>query len=194
MASANSIAQALRALHRPGAPLVLANVYDAITAKAVVGLPACHALATASFSIAAAAGLKDEELDLETNMRAAVAIATVARAHAKPLTVDLQDGYGDQLDDALQGVIDLGAVGVNLEDATNDGMYKAEEAASRIRQVLEVAKRNDIPDFVVNARSDTLLHGGFDRGRRGTWESVPGCWRLQCVRLGRFSPRRNFSG
>lgn len=172
MSSLNSKAQALAALHVPGRPLVLANVYDTISAEAIAALPNVLALATASYAIAAAAGLEDDKLDLHTNLRAISTVAGVATAHGKPLTADLQDGYGDQLEEALKAVISLGVVGVNLEDVemSTSRLYSSDQAATRITKALEVAAANGVPDLVVNARVDTLVHGGtiqdaIDRGR-----------------------------
>lgn len=172
MSSLNSVAKAFRALHQPGSPLQLANVYDAITAKAVAPLPNTHALGTASYSVAAAAGLEDPDLDLESNLRAAKAVATVATYFKKPLTVDFQDGYGENLRSGIARLIEIGAAGVNIEDANKETgqMYSIEEAATRIRHVMQVAFDKGVPDFVVNARADCLLHNGtiedaVERGR-----------------------------
>ncbi|KAK0933882.1 hypothetical protein LTR29_014524 [Friedmanniomyces endolithicus] len=167
----NDTARVLRALHRPGQPLILANVYDAITARAVGSMSNCRALATASYSIAAAAGLEDRDLDLDTSLRVVMAIAAVARELGKPLTVDLQDGYGDRLEEAVQRTIDAGAVGINMEDADRAGsLYSITEAAERVRRAMAVAVQNKLLDFVINARTDTMRHGGtledaIDRGR-----------------------------
>src|ERR1700742_2463962 len=93
----NETAKTLRSLHRPGRPLVLANVYDVLSASAVAPLPSCQALATASYAVALAAGTNDDDLTLEQNIAAARQIGKVAAKHNKPFTVDLQDGYGDRL-------------------------------------------------------------------------------------------------
>jgi 2-methylisocitrate lyase-like PEP mutase family enzyme len=53
----NTLAQRLKALHAPGKPLVLTNVWDAMSASAIAALPGTKALATASAAIAAASGL-----------------------------------------------------------------------------------------------------------------------------------------
>ncbi|ETI26037.1 hypothetical protein G647_02814 [Cladophialophora carrionii CBS 160.54] len=178
MAPANlsETAKTFRDLHRPGRPLVLANVYDILSAKTVAGLPSCHALATASYSVALAAGTTDDELTLDQNIAAARQIGKVAAAHGKPLTVDLQDGYGDRLADAVRQVIAAGAVGINLEDYDREAktFYSVDEAAARVRTAVQVA--GDAPgaglrDFVVNARCDTLVQGGelaevIERGKR----------------------------
>ncbi|OAL54330.1 PEP phosphonomutase-like protein [Pyrenochaeta sp. DS3sAY3a] len=162
MPSQNDTALAFKALHKPGSPLVLTNVWDAITAKTIASLPTTKALATASFAIAAAAGLADDDLTLDVNLRAAAAIAKVAQAFNLPLTVDFQDGFAEQLEEGVRKVIQLGAVGINLEDFGREkkALYSIAEAQDRIRRVLKVAKEEGVPDFVVNARTDTLYNGG----------------------------------
>ena len=158
----NTTAALFRSLHRPGHPLLLTNVWDAISASAIASLPGTTALATASFAVAAAAGLADDDLDLPTLLRAASAIGKVAATYSLPLTVDLQDGFGAQLVDAVREVIKLGAVGINLEDFGREigALYSVEELCERIRQVVKVANELGVPKFVVNARTDALFTGG----------------------------------
>ena len=159
--SQSELARTFKALHKPGDPIVLVNAWDAISAKAVAALPETKALATASYAIAAAAGLEDHELDLETNIRGATAIAKVAKAHDLPLTVDFQDGYGEHLTVGVKKLLDIGAVGINLEDFSREkeSLYEIEDAVGRIRKVLEISRDAGVPDFVVNARTDALLVG-----------------------------------
>ena len=154
-------ASTLKSLHKPGNPLVLANVYDALSAEAVAALPSCSALATASYAVARAAGLSDDDLTLEINLAAAQAISKIALSHGKPLTVDTQDGYGDRLAEAITKLIALDVVGINLEDYDRErGFFSVDEAVDRIKTVLTTAKAKGISDFVVNARCDVLVHGG----------------------------------
>jgi 2-methylisocitrate lyase-like PEP mutase family enzyme len=159
MSAQNALALRLKALHQPGNPVILTNVWDAISASTIASLPGTTALATASYAIAAAAGIADEDLTLDVNLRAVAAIATVAKKHNIPLTVDMQDGFGEQLEEGVREVIKLGAVGLNLEDLgrEKDGLYSLEEAQDRIRRVMKVAKEEGVPDFVVNARTDALF-------------------------------------
>lgn len=175
--SQNTLAQILKSLHNPANPLILTNVWDAITASTIAALPETRALATASYAIAAAAGLEDPDLDLETNLRAVRVIGKVAQKLEKPLpfTVDLQDGFGDRLEEAVRGIIDAGAVGCNLEDQGRElgagKLYSISEHQDRIRRVLKVAAEEGVPDFVVNARTDALLIGkplaeAIERGKR----------------------------
>lgn len=161
-AARNLLAKQFKALHKPHQPIILANVYDGASAKAVASLSTSKAIATASYAVAEAAGMKDNDLTREENIRAAKAIASSTRGFGKPLTVDLQDGYGAYIGDAVKELINEGIVGINLEDFDNSNreMYSLEEATDRIKQVLSVATTLGVSDFVINARCDTLLHGG----------------------------------
>lgn len=161
MATQNALAKTFKALHQPGNPIILANVWDAITAKAIAALPETKALATASYAVASAAGLEDSELTLDVNLRCAAAVAKVARAFDKPLTVDFQDGYGDQLEEGVKRLLEIGAVGINLEDFCRETnvLYAVDEAAERVKTVLRVAAAAGVPDFVVNGRTDALVVG-----------------------------------
>ncbi|KAH7395137.1 PEP phosphonomutase-like protein [Phaeosphaeria sp. MPI-PUGE-AT-0046c] len=163
MSTQNTLARHFRALHSPSpSPLVLTNVWDAISATSIASLPSTRALATASYAIAAAAGISDDDLTLEINLRAVAIIARVAAAHDLPLTVDFQDGFGEQLEEGVRKVIELGAVGINLEDYAREkeGLYEVGEAQERVRRVMKVAADMGVPDFVVNARTDALFSGG----------------------------------
>ncbi|AEO68604.1 uncharacterized protein THITE_2130334 [Thermothielavioides terrestris NRRL 8126] len=156
-------AQAFKALHTPGNPLVLANVYDGASARIVASLPQCRALASASYALAKAIGTEDGQLTLEQNLALLAPVAAVAHERGLPLTVDLQDGYGDRLEEAVRrAVAELGAVGANLEDShREDGRMMGEaEAVGRVARARLAAADAGVPDFVVNARSDTFLMGG----------------------------------
>ncbi|KAJ5959246.1 Pyruvate/Phosphoenolpyruvate kinase [Penicillium vulpinum] len=162
MPTQNDIAKYLRTLHQPGNPLILTNVYDPTTASIIASLPKAPAIATASYAIAATIGVDDNALTKTQNLTAIAAIAASVRAinPAKPLTVDLQDGYGDvsELADTISQVITLGAVGCNLEDMDATGVLRSvDEAAARVRVVVQAAAAAGVPDFVVNARTDVLL-------------------------------------
>ncbi len=131
---------------------------ESINARAVAELQTSETLATTSFSVARAAGLSDEQLALDVNLVAVRGIASVAAEFKKPLTVDIQDAYGSDLETAINALIDLDVAGINLEHcelATGD-LSDIDEASSRIERVLNVARRRD---FVVNAGCDALAKG-----------------------------------
>jgi 2-methylisocitrate lyase-like PEP mutase family enzyme len=158
----NAAAKAFKALHVSGKPVLLANVYDATSARIVGALPKAKALATASWAVAVTNGSTDETLTLATQLKALRPIAEVAHELGKPLSVDLQDGYEDELEGAIREIIALGAVGINLEDTNHKvagELMDVEVAADRVRRVLSAAKKEGVEDFVVNARSDAWWYG-----------------------------------
>ncbi|KAF1994775.1 PEP phosphonomutase-like protein [Amniculicola lignicola CBS 123094] len=161
----NDVAKSFKALHVPGDPIILTNVWDCISARAIGALPSAKAMATASYAVAEASGVPDSELTLETNITAIRGISRIARELKKPLTVDFQDGFGDNLEEGIREVIKLGVVGINLEDYGRellDGkgdLYSIEQAQDRIRRVMKVAVEEGVPDFCINARTDTLVVG-----------------------------------
>src|SRR6201982_830898 len=81
----------LRSLHRPGAPLLLPNAWDAATARAVVaaGFPV---VATTSAGVAATLGYEDHEGAPADEMLAAA--ARIIRAVEAAVTVDGGAGCG----------------------------------------------------------------------------------------------------
>lgn len=139
--------------------MVLANVWDIASTRTVAALPKCKALATASYAVASAHGTVDAKLTLAQYLADVKGISEVAKEFDKPLSIDLQDGYDDSLEEAIKELIKLGVVGINIEDSrrVDTSMMPCEEAESRIKQVLSVAASLGVPDFVVNARSDYFL-------------------------------------
>jgi 2-methylisocitrate lyase-like PEP mutase family enzyme len=162
MSSTDSIATTFKELHQSGNPVLLANVWDTLSTRAIASLPSCKALGTSSFAVARANGTEDNDLTLDTNLAAVKAIAAIAKEYEKPLTVDIQDGYGSQLEDAVARLISLNVAGANLEDFdnTNRTMYSQAEAVARIKRFMGIAKELGVPEFVLNARCDVLIHGG----------------------------------
>jgi 2-methylisocitrate lyase-like PEP mutase family enzyme len=148
-------AGALRALHHGGEPLVLVNAWDAASARVVAATPGCHAIATASWSIAAARGLPDHEAIGRYEMLAAVAV--IARSVELPVTADLERGY-DDVAATIAGALEAGAVGCNLEDGRPDGLAPVEEHAARVAAARGAGEAAGIP-LVINARTDVYLSG-----------------------------------
>ena len=105
-----------RALHVPGDPLILINIWDAGSAKAVAAAGA-KAIATGSWGVAAAHGSSDgENFPLDAALANLARILTVTDL---PVTIDMEAGYGD--DPAAVGASvararDAGAAGINMED------------------------------------------------------------------------------
>ena len=158
----NSVAQSFKALHKPGNPILLTNAWSIPSANLVASLPQTKALASASFAVAREAGLEDDDLTFEVNIASISAIAKVAARNNLPMTADFQDGYGERLEEGIKKLIEADVVGINLEDyvAKKKEFYDVQQAVSRIKRVMATAREMGVPDFVVNARTDVLVHGG----------------------------------
>ncbi len=150
-------ARALRALHRPGDPLVLFNVWDAVSARVVeeLGYPA---LATGSAAVAWTQGFPDGERISRDEMLGAV--RRITRAVKAPVTADVEGAYGRTVRDAQEtarGAIEAGAVGLNFEDAGEPGsLIDLDFQCERIHAMKEVGSRIGVP-LVINARTDVFL-------------------------------------
>lgn len=146
------------AMHVRGNPLVLYNAWDVGSAKAVVDAGA-KAIATGSWSVAAANGFADgEKLPLD---RVIDIIGRIVAAVSVPVTLDFEGGYaasGSALEANVKRAIDAGVVGINFEDqvVATGAMYATEEQADRIRAVRRAADAAQCPLFI-NARTDVFL-------------------------------------
>ena len=160
MSPQNDKAKKLRQLCKPGDPLVLLNAYDGASASVLVNHPSTKAVATASFAVAGVIGVADNDLTFEDNLAGIRTVASVVNKTDLPLTADLQDGY-DDVASTIKQAIEAGVVGANIEDVDKEGRLRdIDEAVSRIKTALKAASDAGVPDFCVNARTDTLLFGG----------------------------------
>lgn len=151
-------AAALTALHVPGDPLVLVNVWDAGSAR-VVDSAGARALATGSWSVAAALGEEDGERLGREDLLAV--LRRVCAATRLPVSVDLEGGYGAEPSDVAEStaaVVAAGAVGCNLEDGVAGARLRpVPEAAERVRAAVAGAASAGLDGFHVNARTDVFL-------------------------------------
>jgi 2-methylisocitrate lyase-like PEP mutase family enzyme len=149
-------AEALRALHREGDPVVLVNAWDAVSARLVerAGFPA---VATTSAGIAFSEGYPDGERIPPARMLERV--ARICAAVRVPVTADMEAGYGDSPDAlarTVTGMLEAGAVGLNLEDFGDAGLASVESQVAKIEAVRSAAARAGVP-VVLNARTDVFL-------------------------------------
>lgn len=161
-------AQAFRNMHERRNILVLANAWDAVTARLFARL-GFAAVATTSGGVAWSLGYPDGEHAPLADVIAAT--GRIARAVDVPVTADIEAGYGAtpaNVADTVRAVIEAGAVGINLEDGLHaPGALRAlEAAAERIRAAREAAAAAGVP-LVINARTDTymLKYGASDAER-----------------------------
>lgn len=149
-------AEKFASLHIKGDPVILFNIWDAGSARAVADAGA-KAIATGSHSVAAANGFDDgQHLPLDF---AIANIERIAKAVDVPVTLDFEGGYATDLDalkSNIRRVIAAGAVGINFEDQVvgGEGLYSIEAQTERIAAIREQA--GDFPLFI-NARTDVFL-------------------------------------
>lgn len=161
MSSQKENAEIFAKLHVSGEPIILFNIWDAGSAKAVAEAGA-KAIATGSWSVAAAQGFYDAEalpMDLALEN-----IARIAAAVDLPVTLDFEGGYAADiatLRSNIEKVLDTGAIGINFEDQIigGEGLYSVEEQSSRIASIRETADSKGISLFI-NARTDVFLKNG----------------------------------
>jgi len=164
MASFPASAEAFRALHQPGNPLVLTNIWDVGSAKAVAaaGVPA---LATGSWGVAAAQGFSDgEALPLDITL---ALVRAITAAVPLPLTVDLESGYGKtpaEVHETVAQALAAGAIGFNLEDSLpgTATLRDPAEQAARYAAARLAAEEAGVPAFI-NARTDVFFATPADR-------------------------------
>jgi 2-methylisocitrate lyase-like PEP mutase family enzyme len=151
-------AHLLTALHIKGDPLILFNIWDAGSAKALQEIGA-KVIATGSWSVAAAHGYPDrEKLPFDW------VLANVERIVAGvdlPVTIDLEGGYGQSPTKVQENVLKVtqaGAVGINFEDQVvgGEGLYSIDDQCARIQAIREAADQTATPLFI-NARTDVFL-------------------------------------
>lgn len=166
MASQSEKAEAFRSLHVPGNPVVLYNVWDAGSARAVAAAGA-RAIATGSAPVAMANGYEDgEKIPLELALGN---VARIAGAVDLPVSMDIEGGYGggpapEAVAHAFQGAVEAGAVGMNFEDQVigGEGLYAIEAQAARIAAARATCDRAGVNAYL-NARSDIF----FQATKRG---------------------------
>jgi 2-methylisocitrate lyase-like PEP mutase family enzyme len=145
-------AAAFRALHDPGRLLILANAWDAGSARLIESCGAT-AIATTSAGLAWSRGYADGNAVPARVLAAAV--AEIARVVSVPLTVDAEQGYSDDpssVAETVMALIDAGAVGINIED----GAASPDLLCAKIEAVKQAAIRAGV-DLFVNARTDVYL-------------------------------------
>ena len=148
-------AEALRRLHAGPRVLVLANAWDAASARLVeaAGFPA---IATSSAGVAFALGHPDGERITRAEMLDMV--RRIARVVKVPVTADVEAGYGSTAEAAAEtarAVAAAGAVGMNLEDARDGRLLPLELQVERIRAARAAAEAAGVP-LVINGRTDVF--------------------------------------
>jgi 2-methylisocitrate lyase-like PEP mutase family enzyme len=150
-------ANLFRDLHRGPKILVLPNAWDVASAR-ILENAGVAAIATTSAGVAFTLGYPDGQKISRDEM-----LSVVARIAAKvkiPVTADVEAGYGNRPEDAAltaRAVIEAGAVGLNLEDRTDDRrLVDLSLQLEKIAAVRETSRMMGFP-LVLNARTDVYL-------------------------------------
>lgn len=155
----NARARAFADLHCKGDPVILYNIWDAGSARAVMKAGA-KALATGSASVAEAQGYGDgEAIPLDAVLANLSRIVSVAGG--TPVTLDFEGAYArapEEVAGNVARVIAAGAVGINFEDQIvgGEGLYGIEAQCARIAAIRKAADEAGVALFI-NARTDIFL-------------------------------------
>ena len=153
-------AAVFRALHE-GEPFVIPNPWDAGSAKVLAAL-GFRALASTSSGFAFTLGRADGDVSLEEIV---AHVRALDDATALPLSVDLENGYGPEPEDAALAITraaEAGAVGGSIEDYDPSGrIYDRQHALERVTAAAEAAARVGFP-FTLTARAENHIRGNPD--------------------------------
>ncbi len=153
-------ARRFRELHdKPGA-FVIANIWDAGSARLVTGL-GFSALATSSAASAGILGRRDGEVERDECLQQARGIVA---ATDLPVSADLEKGFGDApsvVAETIRLAAQVGLVGGSIEDATGDPdkpLYDIGHATERVAAAVEAAHSLSFP-FTLTARAENFFSG-----------------------------------
>ena len=158
-------AAALLALHRPGDPVVLPTVWDAWSAALAVQA-GFAALTVGSHPVADSIGRADG--GGMTFDEVLTRVAQITEAADVPVSVDIEAGYGEPAQRLIDGLLGVGAVGLNIEDTVHHqgkrlrSVSEHAELVAALRQAADAAGVH----LVVNARTDLFLRADGDEADR----------------------------
>jgi 2-methylisocitrate lyase-like PEP mutase family enzyme len=158
-------AETLLALHQPGNPVVLPTVWDAWSARLAVDA-GFVALTVGSHPMADSVGKADQEGmtfdDVVTRVKQITAAVDV------PVSVDIESGYGQSPTRLITGLLDAGAVGLNIEDTVHSegGRLRSSSEHAELVGALRKAADTTGVHVVINARTDLFLRQDGDEADR----------------------------
>lgn len=156
-------AERFLASHRPGQPLLLANAWDAGSAKLLASV-GFEALATTSSGFAATLGRLDGSV---TRDEALAHSSVIVAATDVPVSADLEDGFASapaEVAETVRLAVETGLAGCSIEDFTRDHdapIYDHANAVDRVAAAVEAAHSGSAR-LVLTARAENYLHGRQD--------------------------------
>ncbi|WP_313385024.1 isocitrate lyase/phosphoenolpyruvate mutase family protein [Chishuiella sp.] len=148
-------------LHQQNNPLLIANVWDIPSTKIAEEL-GFQAIGTSSAAIASLFGYNDGE-DISFS-ELEYMVKRIRATTQLPLSVDIESGYSDDTDTIANNIIklvNLGIVGINIEDSkVNEKreLINAEKFAQQLLEIKTILKAEN-KDVFINVRTDTFLLG-----------------------------------
>lgn len=152
-----------KTLHQNAGAFVIANIWDAGSARVVAGL-GFQALATSSGASAGILGKRDGEVTRDEALHQARGIVA---ATDLPVSADLEKGFGDEPDvvaETIRLAAEVGLVGCSIEDATGDSakpLFDIIHARDRIAAAADAAHALPFP-FILTARAENFVSGNPD--------------------------------
>ncbi len=153
-------AAAFAALHRQTGAFIVANAWDAGSAR-ILTAAGFSAIATTSAGYAFSLGRRDNSVGRAGILQNA---ADIVAATPLPVSADLENGFGDSAEAAAETIRQAAAVGLvggSIEDSTYESaspLYEIAHAADRVRAAAEAARAQPFP-FVLTARAENFLVG-----------------------------------
>jgi 2-methylisocitrate lyase-like PEP mutase family enzyme len=150
-------------LHKRPGTFIIPNPWDVGSARLLQHL-GFEALATSSAGYAFSIGKPDNKVARDDML---VHAASVAAATDLPVSVDLENGFGDApavVAETIRLAAATGAVGGSIEDATerrDDPIYERAVAVARVQAAAEAAHNLPFP-FTLTARAENYLNGRPD--------------------------------
>ncbi|OBI44233.1 isocitrate lyase/PEP mutase family protein [Mycobacterium colombiense] len=149
-------AATLLELHRPGNPVILPTVWDAWSARLASGA-GFAALTVGSHPMADSIGKPDNEgMSFDDVL---TRVAQITAAVDVPVSVDIESGYGQPAGRLIEGLLSVGAVGLNIEDTVHSEgkrLRSADEHAELVGALRSAADAAGV-HVVINARTDLFL-------------------------------------
>ena len=158
--SQSAKARLLQTLHAGPGAFVIANAWDAGSARMLTAL-GFPALASSSGAAAGVLGRRDGRITREESLAHA---QTIVAATGLPVSADLENGFGDTPADAavtISGAIAAGLVGGSIEDYSGKSLYPEDFATERIQAAVAAARGAPF-HFALTARAENFIRGNPD--------------------------------
>lgn len=150
-------------LHRKKEPFILANAWDAVSAR-IFEKMGFSAIGTTSAGIAASRGYRDMQNisfpEMIDNIEQVLSSVTI------PVSVDIEAGHGKNTGEIIhniQKVVSLGAVGINFEDGTGNVASPITPITTQAERIRAIREKIPSEQLWINARVDVFYLGLLER-------------------------------